>query len=89
MVSTVVLRLDAPGAYPLLLGQPWLRTTNIKQHWQHNMISFRREKTKVQIVMAKRTTTPPDNCLMYAKGVHMLNGLADNEMDSFFRRAPH
>ena len=41
-VSTVVLQLDAPRVYPLLLGRPWVRTTNIKQHWQHNMISFHR-----------------------------------------------
>ena len=27
MISMVVLRLDAPGAYPILLGLPWLRTT--------------------------------------------------------------
>ena len=31
-ISTVVLRLEAPGAYPMLLGRPWLRKTNIKQH---------------------------------------------------------
>ena len=39
-ILAVVLRLEAPGAYPMLLGR-WLRTTNIKQHWQCNMISFR------------------------------------------------
>ena len=31
-MSTVVLALDAPGAYPLPLGRPWLCSTNIKQH---------------------------------------------------------
>ena len=31
-ISAVVLHLEAPGAYPMLLGRPWLRTTNIKQH---------------------------------------------------------
>ena len=46
-VSAVVLRLEVPGAYPMLFGGPWLRTTNIKQHWQCNMISFRRGRTKV------------------------------------------
>ena len=30
-ISAVVLALDAPGAYPMLLGRPWLRSTNIKQ----------------------------------------------------------
>ena len=46
-ISAVILRLEAQGAYPMLLGRPWLRTTNIKQKWQRNMISFRRGKTKV------------------------------------------
>ena len=32
-VSIVILHLEAPDAYPLLLGCPWLRTANIKQHW--------------------------------------------------------
>ena len=40
-VSVVVLALDAPGAYPILLGRPWLRLANIKQSWKHNCISFR------------------------------------------------
>ena len=31
-ISAVVLKLEAQGAYPLLLGRPWLRTTNIKQN---------------------------------------------------------
>ena len=47
-ISPVVLRLDTPEAYLILLGCPWLHMTNIKQHLQRNMISFRREKTKVR-----------------------------------------
>ena len=43
-ILAVVLRLEAPGAYAMLFGRPWLRTTNIKQHWQRNRISFRRGK---------------------------------------------
>ena len=30
LISVVILHLEAPGAYPLLLGRPWLKTTNIK-----------------------------------------------------------
>ena len=32
-ISAVVLALDAPGAYPILLGKPWLCSANIKQNW--------------------------------------------------------
>ena len=28
-ISAVVLHLDGPGAYPLLFGRPWLRTTKM------------------------------------------------------------
>ena len=28
-ILVVVLRLDAPGAYPMLLGHPWLRTATL------------------------------------------------------------
>ena len=30
-ISAVILHLEAPGAYPLLLGHPWLKRDNIKQ----------------------------------------------------------
>ena len=29
-ISAMVLALEAPGAYPLLLGRPWLHSANIK-----------------------------------------------------------
>ena len=31
-ISAVILHLEAPGAYTLLLGRPWLKTANIKQN---------------------------------------------------------
>ena len=87
-ISAVVLRLEAQGAYPMLLGRPWLRTTNIKQHWQRNMISFRRGKTKVRIITEERLTTPHNTTPLYAEGVHMLDGLADEEVDDFLEDHP-
>ena len=44
----------------LRCSRPWLRTTNIKQQLQWNMISFVREKTKTCVVMEERITMPPD-----------------------------
>ena len=46
-ISAVVLKLSAPGAYPILLGRPWLKTALIKKNWQRNVISFCHAKTKV------------------------------------------
>ena len=31
-ISAVVLALDAPGEYPILLGRPWLCSVSIKQN---------------------------------------------------------
>ena len=87
-VSPVGLRLDAPVAYPLLLGRSWLRTTNIRQHWQRNMISFRRGKTKVQVVTEERIKMPPNNIPLYVEAVHMLNGFTDDEMESYWKSTP-
>ena len=39
-ILAVVLHLDAPRAYPLLFGRPWLKTPNIKQNWQKNIFTF-------------------------------------------------
>ena len=32
-ISAVVLALESPWAYPLLLRRPWLRLANIEQNW--------------------------------------------------------
>ena len=40
-ISVVVLQLNVQGAYPLLLGRPWLRAAHIKQNWQKNIITYR------------------------------------------------
>ena len=72
----------------MLLGRPWLHTANIKQHWQRNMISFRRGKTKVRIITEEQVTTPHNTSPLYAEGVHMLDGLADDEVDDFLEDHP-
>ena len=87
-ISTIVLCLEALGAYPMLLGRPWLRKTNIKQHWRRNMISFRRGKTKVQLLTEERISTPQNTTPLYAEGVHMLDGLAEEEVDHFLGEHP-
>ena len=87
-ISAVVLRLEAPGAYPMLLGRPWLRTANIKQHWQRNMISFRRGKTKVRVITEERVPVALNTSPLYAEGVHMLDGLADEEVEEFLEDHP-
>ena len=87
-ISTVVLRLEVSGAYPMLLGRPWLRTTNIKQHWHRIMISFRWGKTKVRILTEERLNTSHNTTALYGEGVHMLDGLADEEVDEFLQDYP-
>ena len=60
-ISAVVLSLESPGAYPLLLGRPWLRSANIKQNWQHNNLSFRRGRTKVKVPMEESAPAPKES----------------------------
>ena len=31
-IAAIILALAAPGAFPILLGRPWLRSANIKQN---------------------------------------------------------
>mgnify|MGYP000317721734 CR=1 FL=1 len=88
IISVVVLRLEAPRAYPLLLGRPWLWTTSIKQHWQCNMISFRGGKTKARLITEEHISTPQNTTPLYSEGVHILDGLADEEVDHFLEEHP-
>ena len=52
------------------------------------MISFRRGKTKVRIVTEECLTTPHKTMPLYAEGVHMLDRLADEEVDDFLEDHP-
>ena len=64
-ISAVVLDLDAPGAYPMLLGRPWLRSANIKQSWKHNCISFRRGRAKVRVPTEELAAQPKNMTPLY------------------------
>ena len=64
----MVLWLEAPDAYPMLLGHP-----------------FWRRKTKVHVAKEEQVPIPKDAPPLYTKGVHMLDGLADDEVNSFFK----
>ena len=52
------------------------------------MISFRGGKTKVRIITKERVTTPYNTSPLYAEGVHMLDGLADDEVHDFLEDHP-
>ena len=87
-ISAVVLQLNVQGAYPLLLGRPWLRTAHIKQNWQKNVITFRRGKTKVRVATQPRATTSKEVTPLYAESINMLEGLPDEEIDRYLEEHP-
>ena len=83
--------LEAPGAYPLLLGRPWLRSANIKQNWQHNHLSFHRGRAKVRVPMQESTPAPNEISQLYAEEIHMLEGLEgleDEELERYLGENP-
>ena len=87
-ISAVVLSLESPRAYPLLLGRPWLRSTNIKQNWQHNNLSFHRGRVKVRVPMEESTPAPKEICLLYVDEIHMLEGLEDEDLERYLDENP-
>ena len=52
------------------------------------MISFRPGKTKVRLITEERISTPQNTTPLYAEGVHMLDGFADEEVDHFLEEHP-
>ena len=87
-ISTVVLALDAPGAYPILLGRPWLRSANIKQNWRHNCISFRQGCNKVHVPTQEMVAPTKGKMPLYAKDINMLEGLDDTELEAYLDENP-
>ena len=69
----MVLALEVPGAYPLLLEQPWLRPANIKQNWQHNHLGFRKGRAKIRVPLQESAPAP--------KEISLLEGLEDEELE--------
>ena len=71
-VSAVVLALDAPGAYPILLGRPWLRSAHIKQNWEHNCISFKHGCDKVCVPTPETMAPTKGITPLHAEDINML-----------------
>ena len=67
----------------MLLGRPWLRSTNIKQNWKYNCISFRQGRSKVRIPTEEITTQPKGMTPLYAEIINMLDGMDDTELEAY------
>ena len=77
----MVLHLDAPGAYPLLLGRPWLKTANIKQNWNKNVLTFRKGKTEIRISTQEKVSTTRQCLPVHTESIIMMEGLDEAEED--------
>ena len=87
-IFAVVPQLNIQGAYPLLLGRPWLRTAHIKQNSQKNVITFQRGKAKVRVPTQPRVGTSTDITPLYVESINMLDGLAEVEVDRYLEEHP-
>ena len=80
----VVLHLDATGAYPLLLGRPWPKTTNIKQNWNNTILTFWKGKSKIRVSTQEMDNTTQQCLPVHAEAVNMREGLDEAEEDQYF-----
>jgi hypothetical protein len=87
-ISAVILHLETQGAYPLLLGRPWLKTANIKQNWNQNVLTFRKGKTKIRISTQNKVVTNKQSLPIYAESVNMMEGLDEDEENHYFEDNP-
>ena len=87
-ISAVILHLEAPGAYPLLLGRPWLKKANIKQNWNQNVLTFWKGKTKIRISTQNKVATNKQCLPIYAESVNMMEGLDEDEENRYFDDNP-
>ena len=87
-ISAIVLKLEAQGAYPLLLGRPWLWATNIKQNWRKNTLTFQKSKTNIRVSTQEKVGTKKDSMPLYAQSVNMMEGLDEGEVTQYFEENP-
>ena len=53
------------------------------------MISFHQGKTKLWLITEERISTPQNTTPLYVERVHMLDGLAEEEVDHFLEEHPN
>ena len=87
-ISVVVIHLEAPRAYPLLLGRPWLKTANIKQNWNKNLLTFRKGKNKIWVPTQNKVSTSRQCLLVHADTISMMEGLDEAEENHYFNDNP-
>ena len=87
-ISAILLKLEAQGAYPLLLGRPWLWATNIKQNWRKNTLTFLKGKTNIRVTTQVKVATKKEFIPLNAKSVNMMEGLDKGEANQYFEEKP-
>ena len=87
-ISVVVVHLDAPREYPLLLGQSWLKTSNIKQNSNKNVLTFRKGKNKIRISTEDKVSTARQCLPIHAEVANMMEGLDETEEDRYINPKP-
>ena len=87
-ITIIVLAVDAPSAYAILLGHPWLCSANIKQNWQFNSISFRQGRAKVWVPTTETTSPTKAIIPLYVEEVNMLEGLDEAELEAYLDENP-
>ena len=87
-ISAVVLALDAPRVYPMLLDRLWLRAAKIEQDWHHNCISFRRGRNKIRVPTQEMAAQPTGITPLYAEDINMLEGVDDAELEAYLDDHP-
>ena len=87
-ISVVILYLDAPGAYPLILDRPKFRTANIKRNWQKNILTFWKGKTTIRLSTQKKVATSQQCVSLYGEVVNIMEGLDGGEEHQYFEDSP-
>jgi hypothetical protein len=71
-----------------VMGRPWLRSARMKHDWPRNVITFRRGGKKIWIHTIKGRIPDKATAPVYAEGVNMLEGLTEEEADTFLQENP-
>jgi hypothetical protein len=82
-ISVVIMDLPHQDAYPILLGRLWLRSARMKYDWPKNVLTFRRGGQKIRIHTTKGRIPDKAAAPVYAESVKMLEGLTEEEVDTF------
>ncbi|MCO5550795.1 hypothetical protein L7F22_004286 [Adiantum nelumboides] len=79
---------DHSQDYHMIMGRPWLRQAKVKHNWEANMLTMRKGRRKIRVMLGTCRQLVQSAWPVIAKIVIMVEGLEEDEEEQFLKANP-